>query len=53
MTDIEIDWGGRKVTEIYPSRIPDLFVGRPVVLVGRYRGEEPSTVRITGLSEQP
>lgn len=36
MRDIEIDWQGLRVADVYPSRIPDLFAGRPVVLTGRY-----------------
>ncbi len=39
MMDLEIDWGDMYVTEVYPSRLPDLFVGRPVVVTGKYLGE--------------
>ena len=35
LTDIEIDWGGLQVSEVYPRKVPDLFVGRPVILTGR------------------
>lgn len=35
LTDVAIDWGGLQVTEVYPRRIPDLFVGRPVLVTGR------------------
>ena len=38
MTDLKIDGGRMVITEQYPSRLPDLFVGRPVVIMGRYRG---------------
>ena len=38
LTDIEIDWGGMTVSEAYPAQLPDLFVGRPLVVAGRYRG---------------
>lgn len=48
LTDISIDWGGLAVTELYPKRIPDLFVGRPVVLTGRFRELRETTIRITG-----
>jgi Ca-activated chloride channel family protein len=48
MTDVEIDWGGMKVSEVYPRRVPDLFVGRPVILSGRFEGEGETTVRIRG-----
>lgn len=39
MTDLKMDWGGIKVTDLFPSRVPDLFVGRPVILTGRYEGD--------------
>lgn len=47
LTDLAIDWGGARVAEIYPARPPDLFVGRPVIITGRYDGEftRPITVR--------
>ena len=38
LTDVTIDWGGMAVTDVYPSRLPDLFVGRPVVVTGKYLG---------------
>ena len=48
MTDLAIDWGGAQVTEVYPQRAPDLFVGRPVTLAGRFDGPAPTTVKVTG-----
>ena len=47
MTDLSIDWDTMNVTDVYPSRLPDLIVGRPVVLTGRYSGQ-PGTVKIGG-----
>src|SRR5690606_17616757 len=38
LTDVRIDWGGMAVSDVYPSQIPDLFVGRAVVVTGKYRG---------------
>ena len=48
MTDLEIDWGGAAVADVYPSEIPDLFVGRPVIVTGRFEGAAPHSVRISG-----
>ncbi|HSP99022.1 MAG TPA: VIT domain-containing protein [Candidatus Dormibacteraeota bacterium] len=48
LTDLSIDWGGLEVSEVYPAHLPDLFVGRPVVITGRYRGDGSATVRVTG-----
>lgn len=36
MTDLTIDWGEVEVSGVYPQRLPDLFVGRPVVVTGRF-----------------
>jgi Ca-activated chloride channel family protein len=51
LTDIGIDWGGLEVSDVYPEQIPDLFVGRPVILTGRL-GNDPgqTTVRVRGLA---
>ncbi len=49
LTDIEVDWGGMQVADVYPQRVPDLFVGRPVILTGRFTGGEArTTVRVRG-----
>ncbi len=48
LTDIEIDWGGLRVTDVYPRRVPDLFVGRPVVLTGRFEGHGDAEIRVRG-----
>ncbi len=47
LTDVAIDWGNMQVEDVYPSRLPDLIVGRPIVITGRYTGEA-SSVRIGG-----
>lgn len=49
MTDLRIEVEGSSKAEVYPSRIPDLFAGRPVWVVGRLEGgAPPSAVRILG-----
>ena len=48
LTDIKIDWGDMQMTDVYPNRIPDLFVGRPVILTGRFKGRSNTTIRLTG-----
>ena len=47
MIDVEIDWGRMRVADVYPIRLPDLFVGRPVIVTGRFEGE-PNDLRLTG-----
>jgi Ca-activated chloride channel family protein len=49
LADVAIDWGGMDVTDIYPRRLPDLFVGRPVIITGKFTGGEGgATVHVTG-----
>ena len=48
LTDVAIDFGGMRVREVFPKKLPDLYVGRPVLVVGRYEGEAPRMVRIRG-----
>ena len=47
LADISIDWGDMQVSDVYPTRIPDLIVGRPVLITERYTGT-PGTVRVSG-----
>jgi Ca-activated chloride channel family protein len=46
MTDLQIDWNGMNVKEVFPKRMPDLFAGRPILLTGRFYGEPPAFVTV-------
>jgi len=48
LADLKIDWGGMSVWDVYPTPLPDLFVGSQLVLVGRYRNGGPATIRLSG-----
>ena len=48
LTDVEVDWGGMTVSDIYPGHLPDLFVGRPLVVAGKFQGEH-TAVTVSGL----
>ena len=48
LANIRIDWGEMRVSDIYPSEIPDLFPGRSVVLTGRFEGSSATTIHVTG-----
>jgi Ca-activated chloride channel family protein len=48
LTDVQIDWGRMEVSEVYPRRVPDLFVGRPIILTGRFQGTTHTTIRVSG-----
>jgi Ca-activated chloride channel family protein len=47
MTDLSIDWGTMNVTDVFPQILPDLIVGRPVVVTGKFTGE-PGVVKVGG-----
>ncbi|MCK4807217.1 MAG: VWA domain-containing protein [Candidatus Aegiribacteria sp.] len=48
LVGIDIDWGDLDVHAIYPSKIPDLYAGEPLVIVGQYDGSGTETVRLSG-----
>ena len=48
LTDVKIDWGDLQPSEIFPRNPPDLFVGRPVVLTGRFQGKADTAIRVSG-----
>jgi Ca-activated chloride channel family protein len=48
LTDLQIDWGGMQVSEVYPREMPDLFVGRPVILTGRFNGSSGTPILVSG-----
>src|SRR5262249_48946626 len=46
LTDIEIDWAGLPVADVYPKRIPDLFSAKPLILTGRYTSAARGMIRL-------
>src|SRR6185295_622568 len=50
LTDITVDFGGLKVSEVFPDAgaIPDLFSAKPLVLTGRYSHGGTGTVIVRG-----
>ncbi|HYG80619.1 MAG TPA: VIT domain-containing protein [Pyrinomonadaceae bacterium] len=48
LTDINVDWAGLPVADIYPKRIPDLFSAKPVILSGRYTKGARGVMRLRG-----
>jgi Ca-activated chloride channel family protein len=49
MTEIAVKFNGVKVTDVYPRQIPDLFVGKPVVITGRFEGSMDGPVEVMGM----
>jgi Ca-activated chloride channel homolog len=48
LTDLELDFGGIPVYDLYPAPLPDLFAGSQIILVGRYRQPGEATITLTG-----
>ena len=49
LTDISIDWSGLPVIAVYPTRLPDLFSAKPVIVSGRYTAGARGTIKLKGL----
>ncbi len=48
MTDLEVEFEGLEVEDVYPPKIADVFRGEQVILYGRYTGHGRKTIRVTG-----
>jgi Ca-activated chloride channel homolog len=48
MIDLKLDWPTADITEPFPARLPDLLVGRAVTISGRFRGQLPHELHVTG-----
>jgi len=48
-TDLELEIsGGPRLVEMYPPRLPDLFQGEQLQVVGRYEGHGPAALTLKG-----
>ncbi|GAB4549690.1 MAG: VIT domain-containing protein [Phycisphaerales bacterium] len=50
LADVSIDWGDLPVSGVSPARVPDLYAGRPVTVLGRFdpRFDSPTTITVRG-----
>jgi Ca-activated chloride channel family protein len=48
LSDLAVEFKGLDASQVYPRVLPDLFKGSQLVLVGRYRGDGPVSVVMTG-----
>jgi len=48
MTDVRLDLPGLTTYDVYPQRLPDLFAGDNILVVGRYDGEGKINVELSG-----
>jgi Ca-activated chloride channel homolog len=48
LTELKLEWEGVQVEDVYPSRLPDLFMGRPLVVFGRITAGQGGVLRLEG-----
>jgi Ca-activated chloride channel family protein len=48
MTDLQLDFGGLQVYDLYPQPLPDLFVNGQIIIVGRYEGGGKYGITLSG-----
>jgi uncharacterized protein YegL len=47
-SDLGLDTGSVKVKEVYPKKLPDLFRGSQLVVLGRYEGSGGTNIKLEG-----
>lgn len=48
LSDLRIDFKGIEAKDLYPRVMPDLFKGSQLVMVGKYKGDGPLTITLSG-----
>lgn len=48
LTDIQVSFDGFDVYDIEPAVLPTLYAQKPIVLLGKWRGEPAGTIQVTG-----
>jgi Ca-activated chloride channel family protein len=48
LSELAVEFAGIETSQVYPRVLPDLFKGSQLLLVGKYRGEGPVSVVLTG-----
>ncbi len=48
LSDIEISYEGVRVYDTYPQKLPDIFKGSQVLILGRYEGKGEHEIRLRG-----
>ena len=49
LSQIMLKFDGVKVKDVYPQKMPDLFRGSQLIMVGRYEGDGKATLNVSGL----
>jgi len=48
LSDVSVDFGDVLAQDAYPHPLPDLFAGTQLIVTGRYRGEGPAKITLSG-----
>ena len=48
LTDIQLQYKGFDVYDVEPANVPDLFAQRPLIILGKWRGEWTGEVEVSG-----
>lgn len=48
LTDIKVSFDGFDVYDVEPSVLPTLYAQKPIVLLGKWKGDKTGTIRISG-----
>lgn len=48
LTDVLVDFGGLRTRSVYPQKLPALFKGSRIMILGRYRGGGRHPVTVSG-----
>ncbi len=48
LTGLRLDLGNARAYDVYPEPLPDLFAGSQLVVSGRFRGDGPASILLTG-----
>jgi Ca-activated chloride channel family protein len=48
LSELQLEFSGIDTKDVYPRILPDLFKGSQLVVIGRYTGEGPVTVKLAG-----
>lgn len=52
LTDLQLDWGDARITDAYPTPLPDLYAGQPLTVLARFHNATSTTLRLTGRSSR-
>lgn len=50
LTGLALDWPDAGALDVYPEPLPDLFGGQPAQILGRFTGEGPTRLALTGMT---